>query len=228
MGVAALKPLVPAVRARASRAPGHQADFQHEGHVGAPGHPERGPPQGSPYGPAQGLSVLQAPIARANATKKISATALCTVCMGSAFVVQVQPRRPEQRIVVAALRHQECHGGRPKLVELITNIPSISSYPVRRIVLPAPAEGEPRERKAWVALPFPAGPALHLSEPGIGNGAVAAVGIGGANGAKAECRNGGAKHDLHDLSPVGLWLGAPFSCIASSAMAGRWACAFAG
>ena len=142
MGVAALKPLVPAVRARASRAPGHQADFQHEGHVAAPGHPERGPPQGSPYGPAQGLSVLQAPIARANATKKISATALCTVCMGSAFVVQVQPRRPEQRIVVAALRHQECHGGRPKLVELITNIPSISSYPVRRIVLPAPAEGE--------------------------------------------------------------------------------------
>ena len=50
MGVAALKPIVPAVRARASRAPGHQADFQHEGHVAAPGHPERGPPQGSPYG----------------------------------------------------------------------------------------------------------------------------------------------------------------------------------
>jgi hypothetical protein len=79
-------------------------EFQHDGHVAAPGHPERGPPQGSPNGPAQGLSVLQAPMARANATKTISVTALCTVCMGSAFIVQVDAVLPEQRISVAPER----------------------------------------------------------------------------------------------------------------------------
>jgi hypothetical protein len=42
-------------------------------------------------------------MARASATK-ISVTALCTMCMGSAFVVQVDASLPEQRISEAPER----------------------------------------------------------------------------------------------------------------------------
>jgi hypothetical protein len=52
---------------------------------------------------------------------------------------------------------------------------------------------------------------------------VAVVGIGGADGANTKCHHGGAKHDLHGLSPIsGLAFGGGSClCIASSAIAER-------